>query len=179
MTDHTVPAPAAARARETGPTIAALLTRPEAYAISLVLAEEAASIARGMVDLLEDVTGLDVFSIDAQAHGRRLTRLLTGLEQIGWPHTHAWPECDRILAEAEEDYSPWEAANVIATRREAARRERAANPVTGDTLLTEILAILDERLPDLPAADPARTHFAGLRDTLRAGLDTPTPPEED
>ena len=171
--------PTRAASRSAAPTIAALLTRPEAYAIAVVIAEQVAEHAKQIADNLEDgASGLHVFEIDAQAHCRRLMPLVSTLEQIGWPHAHAWPECDRTLTREEEDYSPWEASNVIAARREEARRERTA-PVNGDTLLAEIRDTLDRRVPDLPTDDPTRPYLAGLLDALRTGLSTTINREDD
>lgn len=93
------------------PQIAVLLDRKQAYAASVALVDT----ARQELDVLAGYLGDDAGnvedggarSVDAQGASRRLARTLGALEQIGWPHAHAWPDCDHVMREGEGSRTPW------------------------------------------------------------------------
>jgi hypothetical protein len=89
------------------PQIAVLLDREQAYQASCTITTALYGECQSLMEHVDHAPTGGVESVDAQATGIRLRRMLAALDAIGWPHHHAWPGCQFTMPLDEQDRSPW------------------------------------------------------------------------
>lgn len=90
------------------PTIAVVLTRRQAYEASCALVRVIRDDTEDLFRLTQSVDEGGVESRDAMSTARRLSRTLSAIDVIGWPHDHAWEGCWWTVTERERGGAgPW------------------------------------------------------------------------